>query len=332
MSRTLAAMPPILSVSGLTTTFPSDGGRVPVVDHVDFAIERGEVFALVGESGCGKSMTALSLLRLVPRPGKIEAGRIELDGVNVLDLDVDAMRAVRGADIAMIFQEPMTSLNPVVTAGAQVVEAILLHERVTRAAARDRTIALFKRVGIPDPADRFDAYPHQLSGGLKQRVMIAMALATNPKVLIADEPTTALDVTIQAQILELLRDLRRDLGMAIVLITHDLGVVSELADRIAVMYAGRVVETGHTRAVIDSPLHPYTQGLLRSIPARAARGARLYEIQGVVPPPNEWPPGCRFTNRCPVALAPCRDVVPRVEVRAGQHQVWCHAVTSETRP
>ncbi len=332
MSRTLPAMPPILSVSGLTTTFPSDGGRVPVVDHVDFAIERGEVFALVGESGCGKSMTALSLLRLVPRPGKIEAGRIELDGVNVLDLDVDAMRAVRGADIAMIFQEPMTSLNPVVTAGAQVVEAILLHERVTRAAARDRTIALFKRVGIPDPADRFDAYPHQLSGGLKQRVMIAMALATNPKVLIADEPTTALDVTIQAQILELLRDLRRDLGMAIVLITHDLGVVSELADRIAVMYAGRVVETGHTRAVIDSPLHPYTQGLLRSIPARAARGARLYEIQGVVPPPNEWPPGCRFTNRCPVALAPCRDVVPRVEVRAGQHQVWCHAVTSETRP
>ncbi len=324
-------MPPILSVSGLTTTFPNEGGRVPVVDHVDFAIERGEVFALVGESGCGKSMTALSLLRLVPRPGKIESGRIELDGLNILEIGVDAMRAVRGAEIAMIFQEPMTSLNPVVTVGTQVVEAIQLHERVSRAAARERTVALFKRVGIPDPSERFDAYPHQLSGGLKQRVMIAMALSTNPKVLIADEPTTALDVTIQAQILELLRDLRRDLGMAIVLITHDLGVVNELADRIAVMYAGRVVETGRTRAVIESPCHPYTQGLLRSIPARAARGERLHEIRGVVPPPNEWPQGCRFTNRCPVALPPCPDVSPSVEVRDGDHLVWCHAVSSGGR-
>ncbi len=318
----------LLTVSGLTTTFPIEGRRIPIVDHVDFTLGRSEVFALVGESGCGKSMTALSLLRLVPKPGRIDEGSIVLDGRNLLELSVNEMRAVRGADIAMIFQEPMTSLNPVVQAGAQVVEAIQLHEKVSGAAARDRTVALFKRVGIPDPEQRFEAYPHQLSGGLKQRVMIAMALATHPKVLIADEPTTALDVTIQAQILELLRDLRRDLGMAIVLITHDLGVVSELADRVAVMYAGNIVETGTTRDVVDAPLHPYTQGLVRSIPARARRGEKLYEIAGVVPPPAEWPPGCRFTNRCPVAMPQCHDVVPAMSSHARDHRAWCHAVSA----
>jgi oligopeptide/dipeptide ABC transporter ATP-binding protein len=322
----------LLTVSGLTTTFPSDGRRLPVVDHVDFHLERGEVFALVGESGCGKSMTALTLLRLVPKPGRVDAGSIVLDGRDVLGLSVNEMRQVRGAEIAMIFQEPMTSLNPVVHVGAQVVEAIRLHERVSAAAARERTVALFKRVGIPDPAQRFDAFPHQLSGGLKQRVMIAMALSTHPKVLIADEPTTALDVTIQAQILELLRDLRRDLGMAMILITHDLGVVSEIADRTAVMYAGRIVETGRTRDVIDAPLHPYTQGLVRSIPARAPRGVRLHEIAGVVPPPSEWPEGCRFTNRCPAALAYCGQRVPTVDLRERDHQVWCHAVTAGLLP
>ncbi|MBK7976889.1 MAG: ABC transporter ATP-binding protein [Deltaproteobacteria bacterium] len=325
-------MPPLLTVSDLTTTFPSDGRRVPVVDHVSFTIERGEVFALVGESGCGKSMSALSLLRLVPKPGRIDAGSIVLEGRDVLALSVNEMRAVRGFDIAMIFQEPMTSLNPVVPCGAQVVEAIRLHEKVTKAAARERTVALFKRVGIPDPEQRFDAYPHQLSGGLKQRVMIAMALSTHPKLLIADEPTTALDVTIQAQILELLRDLRRDLGMTIILITHDLGVVSELADRVAVMYAGRIVETGRTRDVIDAPLHPYTRGLVRSIPARAPRGVRLHEIAGVVPPPTEWPDGCRFANRCPAVLAYCAERVPPVETRERDHQVWCHAVTAGLLP
>jgi len=319
----------VLSVEGLVTTFPVGAARVPVVDRVDLALGRGEVLALVGESGCGKSITALSILHLVPRPGRIEAGRVSLAGRALDGLAAAQWRRVRGAEIAMIFQEPMTSLNPVQTAGAQVVEALRLHERVSRAEARRRAIELFERVGIPDAAARFDAYPHQLSGGMKQRAMIAMALIARPRLLIADEPTTALDVTIQAQILELLRELSRDLGMALLLITHDLGVVNELADRVAVMYAGRVVEEGPRAALLGAPRHPYTQGLLRSIPARARPGERLREIPGAVPSPESWPGGCRFHPRCERALALCGEREPERSQLAARHWTRCHAVAAE---
>jgi oligopeptide/dipeptide ABC transporter ATP-binding protein len=319
---------PLLAVEGLVTTFPAAGGRrVAVVDGVDLAVARGEVVALVGESGCGKSLTALSIVRLVPKPGLVAAGRVRLDGRPLEALGPGGWRRVRGREIAMIFQEPMTSLNPVQTVGAQVVEAVRLHERVSRAAARSRALALFERVGIPDPAARLDAYPHQLSGGMKQRAMIAMALAARPKLLIADEPTTALDVTIQAQILELLRELGRELGMGVLLITHDLGVVNELADRVAVMYAGRVVEQGTREELLAAPRHPYTEGLLRSLPGRAARGARLAEIPGAVPPPEAWPAGCRFADRCPRAFAACADA-PGWTPLSASHAVRCHAVAA----
>jgi oligopeptide/dipeptide ABC transporter ATP-binding protein len=319
----------LLEVAGLTVTFPMEHGRVPVVDDLSFTIEAGQVLALVGESGSGKSMTALSILRLVPKPGRIERGKLCLAGQELLKLDVSAMREVRGRDVAMIFQEPMTSLNPVLTAGDQVVEAIRLHEKVSDKAARERTFELFRRVGIPDPRARLDAYPHQLSGGLKQRVMIAMALATRPKLLIADEPSTALDVTIQAQILELLRELQEDYKAAILLITHDLGVVNELADHIAVMYAGQVMETGTRLEVLKDARHPYTQGLLRSMPALAKRGEKLYEIKGMVPRPSEWPKGCRFCSRCPRVFEPCKDIVPAATRLSETHVVYCHAVARD---
>ncbi len=323
----------VLTVEGLTTSFPDGKDRLRVVDGVDLHLDTGETLALVGESGCGKSMTALSIMRLVPRPGRADArvARFEsADGTKeLLDLPVPAMRRVRGAGISMIFQEPMTSLNPVARVGRQVVEAIRLHEKVSAAGARDRTLELFRLAGIPDPAARFEAYPHQLSGGLKQRVMIAMALCTRPQVLIADEPTTALDVTIQAQILELLRDLQRELGTAILLITHDLGVVNELADRVAVMYGGRIVEQGGREDVLARPTHPYTEGLLRSMPARSQPGEPLPEIAGVVPPPHTWPPGCRFASRCPRVLDPCAGAPPDwVTVRPG-HTVACLAVAQD---
>ena len=298
-------MSELLEVRGLTTRFPSEGGHVAVVDRVDLEIATGEVLALVGESGCGKSMTALSLLRLVPRPGRIADGVIRLGGRELLSLSVPEMRKVRGQEIAMIFQEPMTSLNAVATVGSQVVEAIRLHDKVSKKTARERTRELFGRVGIPDPEARLDAYPHQLSGGLKQRVMIAMALSMRPKLLVADEPTTALDVTIQAQILGLLRELQAEREMAILLITHDLGIVNELADRVAVMYAGRIVESGTREAILARAEHPYTEGLLASIPAFSQRGERLREIPGVVPPPSQWPRGCHFASRCPRVFDPC---------------------------
>jgi oligopeptide/dipeptide ABC transporter ATP-binding protein len=320
---------PLLEVLGLTTTFPVGPRRVPVVDGVSFSIAEGEVFALIGESGSGKSQTALSLLRLVPKPGRIEGGHVRLGGREISSLPVPAMRRVRGHDLSMIFQEPMTSLNPVVRVGSQVVEAIRLHERISASAARDRALSLFKKVQIPDASSRLDAYPHELSGGLKQRVMIAMALATNPRVLIADEPTTALDVTIQAQILELLREIQQEFRMSILLITHDFGIVNELADHIGVMYAGRIVETGPRQALLASPRHPYTQGLLASMPARAVRGQPLHEIAGVVPPLSKWPPGCRFCTRCPRVLPQCETVWPEVlEVGPG-HTVNCHAVRED---
>jgi oligopeptide/dipeptide ABC transporter ATP-binding protein len=300
----------VLTLRDLETSFPTGRGRVPVVDGVSLEIGEGEVLALVGESGCGKSVTALSIMRLVPKPGRVESGSIRLCGRDLRGLSVDQMRAVRGHQVAMIFQEPMTSLNPVQTAGAQVVEAIRLHERVTR-------------------GQRFHAFPHQLSGGLKQRVMIAMALAMRPRLLIADEPTTALDVTIQAQILDLLRELQRELGTAILLITHDLGVVNELADRIAVMYAGKLVEEGTREGILSGGRHPYTQGLLRSIPSRAQRGERLAEIAGVVPSPRDWPSGCRFSTRCPRVLESCRTEAPGLTRLSPLHGARCHVVAQE---
>jgi oligopeptide/dipeptide ABC transporter ATP-binding protein len=319
----------VLAVRGLVTSFPVGDGRAAVVDGVSLEIAPGEALALVGESGCGKTVTAFSILRLIPKPGRIEAGSITLCGRDVLALPVTEMRRVRGGDAAMIFQEPMTSLNPVQRVGEQVIEAIRLHDRVSTRAARERTVALFDQVRIPDPAERVDAYPHQLSGGLKQRVMIAMALAMRPKLLIADEPTTALDVTIQAQILTLLRELQQELRTAILLITHDLGLVNELSDRIAVMYAGRIVEQGSRAEVLGGARHPYTQGLLRSRPSLGRRGERLAEIAGVVPQPRDWPAGCRFSTRCPLVLERCRSESPDSTRLSESHTTRCHVVAQE---
>ena len=319
----------LLVVEGLVTSFPTDGGRrVAVVDRVDLRVARSEVLALVGESGCGKSLTALSVVRLVARPGRVEAGRVALAGRSLAGLGPSEWRRIRGGEIGMIFQEPMTSLNPVQRVGTQVIEAIRLHTRVSRGEAHRRALGLFERVGIPDPASRLEAYPHELSGGMKQRAMIAMALSAQPKLLIADEPTTALDVTIQAQILDLLRELGRDLGMAVLLITHDLGVVNELADRVAVMYAGRIVEEGTREDVLGTPRHPYTIGLLESLPARTPRGARLVEIPGAVPPPEAWPAGCRFAGRCARAFEACHQE-PEWTQLVGNHAVRCHSVARE---
>ena len=322
-------MTALLEVENLSTCFPGLRGDVPVVDELSFHIDEGEVLAIVGESGCGKSMTALSLMRLVPKPGRITGGHIALDGRDVLRLSIPEIRQLRGQQVSMIFQEPMTSLNPVVTVGRQVVEAIRLHESVDRVAARSRTIELFERVGIPDATARFDAFPHQLSGGLKQRVMIAMALSTRPRLLIADEPTTALDVTIQAQILEILRELQRDTGMSILLITHDLGVVNELSDRVAVMYAGRIVERGRREELFRAPTHPYSIGLLQSNPALSEPGVALPEIPGVVPPPEEWSRGCRFANRCGCAIDPCTRETPAPTPISETQSTCCHAVAME---
>ena len=316
----------LLEVRDLRTAFPSKDGMTPVVDGVSFDLERGKVLALVGESGSGKSMTALSTLRLVPKPGRVTSGSVKLDGEELLSLPVTEMRRIRGGRIGMIFQEPMTCLNPVVRVGAQVAEAILLHESMSKADARSRARELFVEVGIPDPEERLDAYPHHLSGGLKQRVMIAMALSTRPEILIADEPTTALDVTVQAQILDLLRDLQQKRNAAILLITHDLGIVNELADRVAVMYAGRLVEMADRVSLLSDPLHPYTQGLLRSIPALSAPGEPLPEIPGVVPSPDQWPVGCRFSTRCPKRFEPCADQFPAESNPGVGRRVWCHAV------
>jgi len=319
-------MSALLEVEELTTCFPGPAGGVSIVDGSSFRIDRGEVLALVGESGCGKSMTALSLMRLVPKPGRIQAGRVLLEDQDLLELPVNEMRGVRGRRISMIFQEPMTSLNPVLRVGDQVVEAIRLHESLGKVPARERALELFAEVGIPDPEARLDAYPHQLSGGLKQRVMIAMALATRPELLIADEPTTALDVTIQAQIVRLLRDLQAQREMSILLITHDLGIVNELSDRVAVMYAGRIVETGDRAEIFRHARHPYTRGLLRSNPALASPGERLPEIPGVVPSPADWPAGCRFRMRCELAFDRCGRELPE-STRVGEgHLADCHAL------
>jgi oligopeptide/dipeptide ABC transporter ATP-binding protein len=302
---------PLLEVRGLVVSFASDAGPVQAVRGVDLALDAGETVALVGESGCGKSVTALSILRLVPAPpGAYDAGEIRLEGEDLLAASEERMREIRGNDVAMVFQEPMTSLNPVLRVGEQVAEAIELHQDVSADEARKRTIEAFARVGIPAPEQRVDQYPHQLSGGLRQRVMIAMALACHPKLLIADEPTTALDVTIQAQILELIAKLQREDGMAVLLITHDLGVVAETARRVAVMYAGRIVEEADVLALFERPRHPYTAGLLRSRPRLDVAGGRLVPIEGSVPDPLHRPPGCPFHPRCPHAEERCRREDP----------------------
>src|SRR5436190_23203802 len=303
-------MPHLLEVNNLQTHFPTRAGLVRAVNDVSFYLDRGELVGLVGESGCGKSITALSIMRLIAPPGKIVAGEIIFDGKNLLKLSYTEMRAIRGDDIAMIFQDPMTSLNPVFTVGEQIAEALRLHRKLSRKAAREAAIAAMREVAIPDPARRVDDYPHQLSGGMRQRVMIAMALACDPKLLIADEPTTALDVTIQAQILELLNGLRKTRDLAVLLITHDLGVVADVADRVAVKYTGKIVEESPVDELFARPKHPYTEGLLRSVPklttAAVGRQARLQTIDGVVPRLTALPPGCHFEPRCPYRMPRCR--------------------------
>ena len=295
---------PLLEVEHLTTVFETERGPLRAVDDVSFSIEAGSTLAVVGESGCGKSVTALSILRLVASPpGRVLSGSVMFEGTNLLALDEDRMRALRGNRISMVFQEPMTSLNPVYTVGSQIAEAVRVHAGSPREAARGRALEMLHLVGIPSPAERIDTYPHQLSGGMRQRVMIAIALSCKPSLLIADEPTTALDVTIQAQILELLAGLQRTLGMSVLFITHDLGVVAEFARNMIVMYAGRVVETGPVAELLADPRHPYTRGLLASLPpvshqTRGGSSRRLRTIEGVVPDLVEIAPGCRFANRC----------------------------------
>jgi oligopeptide/dipeptide ABC transporter ATP-binding protein len=289
---------------------------------VTFHIDSGELLGVVGESGCGKSITALSIMRLISPPGKIVGGEIIFDGKNLLKLSDAEMRQIRGDDIAMIFQDPMTSLNPVFTVGEQIAEALRLHRKLSRKAAREAAIQAMREVSIPDPARRVDDYPHQLSGGMRQRVMIAMALACDPKLLIADEPTTALDVTIQAQILELLDELRRSRELAVLLITHDLGVVAEVADRVAVMYTGRIVEESLVEELFARPKHPYTEGLLRSVPkltaADVAKKERLETIEGTVPSPTNLPPGCHFAPRCPHRMPRCtEEEIPLYDLEGG---------------
>jgi peptide/nickel transport system ATP-binding protein/oligopeptide transport system ATP-binding protein len=317
-------MTDLLTIEGLRTTFRTQNGEIAAVDGVDLSVAKGRTLGIVGESGCGKSILSLSVMRLVPPPGRIAAGRISFDGRNLLDLSPGEMRGLRGNRIAMIFQEPMTSLNPVFTAGDQITEAMRAHDRAASSAdLRTRAIAALSRVRIPAPERRFDEYPHQMSGGMRQRVMIAMALACAPDLLIADEPTTALDVTVQAQILDLLRDLQQETGMAIILITHDLGIVAEMADEVAVMYSGRVVERAPGPAIFDDPQHPYTLGLLGSIPKIEEQRDRLLAIEGTVPPPFDLPSGCRFHPRCVFADAACTAQDPPLRQLNDTHRVAC---------
>jgi peptide/nickel transport system ATP-binding protein/oligopeptide transport system ATP-binding protein len=317
-------MTALLSVNGLRTVFRTSHGEVTAVDGVDISVERGRTLGIVGESGCGKSVLSLSVMRLVPPPGRVADGRILFEGKNLLELPSAEMRDIRGNRIAMIFQEPMTSLNPVFTVGDQITEAMRAHDRTASfSALRSRAISALQRVRIPAPERRFDEYPHQMSGGMRQRVMIAMALACAPDLLIADEPTTALDVTVQAQILDLLRELQQQTGMAIILITHDLGIVAEMADEVAVMYAGRVVERARGAAIFDDPQHPYTLGLLGSIPKIEENRDRLLAIEGTVPAPFALPQGCRFHPRCVFSDAACTMQDPELRQLSEDHRAAC---------
>jgi oligopeptide/dipeptide ABC transporter ATP-binding protein len=316
-------MAPLLDIRNLQTFFFTSTGLVKAINGVDLHIETGETLALVGESGCGKSMTALSLLRLVPDPGRIVGGDILFAGRDLLRMPIEEMRRVRGNRIGMVFQEPMTSLNPVLRVGEQVAEILRLHQGCDRAQAAAEAITMLAKVGLPAAEDRARDYPHQLSGGMRQRVMIAMALACDPQLLIADEPTTALDVTIQAQIMELLADCQAERGMATLLITHDLGIVAQHADRVAIMYAGRIMESAPVRELFAAPAHPYTRGLLACVPKLGEKRQRLTPIEGTLPTPGQLPEGCSFLDRCPEAFAPCRGELPPLrEIRPG-HQVRC---------
>lgn len=320
-------METVLEVKNLKTSFKTDEGKFLAVDDVSFRVEKGKTLGIVGESGCGKSVTSLSILRLIPNPpGNIEGGQILFNGKNLLDLPVSEMRKIRGNKISMIFQEPMTSLNPVFTVGDQIEEAVMLHQKLNRKDAHQKAIEMLKLVGIPSPEKRVDDYPHQLSGGMRQRVMIAMALSCNPSLLIADEPTTALDVTIQAQILELVNKLQKETNTSMILITHDLGVVAETCDDVVVMYAGRVVEYGNVHQIFENPKHPYTKGLLDSVPhfETGQRRERLKTIPGIVPSLTKLPSGCRFQDRCPNVQQDCRNKEPDLYELEPGHTARCY--------
>ena len=323
----------LLSVQHLTTVFDVPGAPVVAVDDVSFEIRQGETLGLVGESGSGKSVTAFSILQLLQPPGRITKGSVIFQGRDLVTLPENEVRKVRGAGIGLVFQEPMAALNPVMRVGAQITEALLVHKLANKRDARSRAIELLRAVRITDPERRVDDYPHQLSGGMRQRVMIAVALACRPPLVIADEPTTALDVTVQAQILELLREMKREFDVALLLITHDLGVIAETADRVAVMYAGRIVEQGPVRDIFRRPLHPYTQGLLASIPGGES-GTRLRAIEGVVPNLAALPPGCTFAPRCPYRMDVCTTAIPAlVEIEPGHHaRCYLHSEKAEARP
>ena len=324
---------PLLRVENLTTVFDTQPKPMTAVNGISFEIRRGETLGLVGESGSGKSVTAFSLVRLVQPPGRIAGGRVLFQGRDLVSLPEDEIRAVRGAGIGFVFQEPMAALNPVMRVGDHIAEALRVHGLATRAGARARAIELLRAVRIVDAERRVDDYPHQLSGGMRQRVMIAIALACRPPLVIADEPTTALDVTVQAQILDLLRDMKRELGISLLLITHDLGVIAETADRVAIMYAGRIVEQGPVRHIFRNPAHPYTRGLLASIPGGAV-GSRLKAIDGTVPNLGALPPGCSFGPRCAERMAQCDSGFPDVTSVAAEHTVRCylHSTSGPPRP
>lgn len=314
----------ILEVKNLKTYFYTDEGVVPAVDGLDFSLDEGETLAIVGESGCGKSVTSLSVLRLIPNPpGKITDGEIVYKGKSLLELSEKEMQSVRGNEISMIFQEPMTSLNPVFTVGKQIMESLIFHQKMSKEQAKERAVEMIKLVGIPTPEKCIENYPHQLSGGMRQRVMIAMALACNPKILIADEPTTALDVTIQAQILNLMAELKEKTNTAIILITHDLGIVAQIAKNVMVMYAGQEVEYADVRNIFKNPLHPYTVGLLESIPKINEDKEKLYNIEGTVPSPVDYPKGCRFAPRCEHAFEKCINEAPPLIKIDSQRKVRC---------
>ena len=315
---------PVLSVEGLRTHFFTKAGVVKAVDDVSFSVDRGQVLGLVGESGSGKSMTGYSLMGLIDPPGRIVGGSIVLDGVELTKLDAEAMRALRGSRIAMIFQDPMMTLNPVLRIDVQMIEAILAHEKTSEAAARARAREALVMVGIPSPDERLNAYPHQFSGGMRQRVAIAIALLNKPDVIIADEPTTALDVTIQGQILYEMQRLTRETGTALVWITHDLSVIAGLADRVSVMYAGRIVEEGSVEEVLAAPRHPYTRGLLDSVPSNSVRGARLKQIPGMTPSLLDLPPGCAFRERCSRAKRDCANSPAMRALSPSGQSVRCH--------
>jgi oligopeptide transport system ATP-binding protein len=313
----------LLEVRGLRTHFKVLDGTVPAVDGVDFSIKRGETLGLVGESGSGKSVTSLSIMRLIEPPGEIIGGEIWFEGRDLLKLSNSDMEEIRGDDITMIFQEPMTSLNPVFTVGEQIAESVRLHRHASKKDAWDRAIEMLRLVGIPSPERRVKQYPHEMSGGMRQRVVIAMALACDPKLIVADEPTTALDVTIQAQILELIQRIQSESGAALLLITHDLAVVAETVQRVAVMYAGKIVESGSVEETLLTPKHPYTEGLLTSIPSRVIRGQRLNVIKGTVPNPFRLPKGCRFEPRCPYSFEPCKPFEPPLYAVSADRRARC---------